>query len=95
MLALANWITGLLDAYVFLGVVFGVPFVVRGVTRIDPVAREGTWGFRLIIFPGVVALWPILAARWIAGGKPPRERNAHRDAAARMSKAPGNDPAAA
>ena len=71
----------LLTVYVAAGVVFSIPFVLRGVNRIDPVAGQGTWGFRLIIVPGVVALWPLLARRWIAGTPPPVERNAHRDAA--------------
>lgn len=67
--------------YAAVGVVFAVPFVVRGVGQIDPAAREGTWGFRLLILPGCVALWPLLARRWWAGSPPPAERNPHRDAA--------------
>jgi hypothetical protein len=81
MTTAANWITGLLALYFIAGLIFAVPFVLRGVNRIDPVARESTWGFRVIILPGVVALWPLLAIRWLGGGQPPAERNAHRDAA--------------
>ncbi len=78
----AGWIAALLALYVALGVLFAVPFVLRGVNRVDPIARESTRGFRLIILPGVVALWPLLARRWLTGSGPPVERNAHRDAAA-------------
>ena len=79
---LAGWIVAIAAAYVGIGVLFAVPFVVRGVGRIDPAAREGTIGFRIIVFPGVVAFWPLLLRRWMSGsGRPPIERNAHRDAA--------------
>ena len=51
------------------GALFAVPFLLRGVNQIDPVAREGTWGFRMIIAPGVVVLWPLLALRWLRGSR--------------------------
>jgi len=69
--------------YLALGAAFAPLFVLRGLRRLDPVAAGGSWGFRLIILPGVVALWPLLARRWMRGVGPPDERNAHRDAAAR------------
>ena len=84
---IANWIVGLLGVYLVVGVVFAVPFLVKGVGKIDPVAAEGTVGFKLIIFPGVIALWPLLARRWLTGTTaPPEEKNPHR-IAARMSPA--------
>jgi len=70
------WIAGL---YLTLGLLVAVPFVLRGVQRVDPVAREGTWGFRVLIVPGVALLWPLLARRWAVGSvRPPTEQNAHR-----------------
>ena len=81
LVVVANVIVIVLGLYVAAGLLFAVPFVLRGVNRIDPVARGSTWGFRLIILPGVVALWPMLARRWAAGRQPPRERNAHRNSA--------------
>ena len=83
MNVIAPWLVLLAEIYLLIGLLVGVPFVVRGVGRIDPVAGSASWGFRLIILPGVVALWPILLRRWVGGLPPPRERNAHRDAAAR------------
>ena len=80
-LIVATWLVGALGVYALVGVVFALAFVTRGAGRIDPVARAGTWGFRLTIFPGVVALWPLLLRRWRAGGgEPPVECNAHRRA---------------
>jgi len=51
-------------AYVAAGVLFAAAFVTRGMGRVDPAARGGTRGFRLISLPGVTALWPLLARRW-------------------------------
>ena len=54
-----------LTAYAALGFVFGIAFLIRGVSRVDPHAEGSGIGFRLIIFPGVAALWPFLLSRWI------------------------------
>lgn len=51
--------------YGALGALFAVPFVWLGVGRVDPAAARGTLGFRLLILPGTVAFWPLLAWRWI------------------------------
>lgn len=67
--------------YLVAGLVFAVPFVIFGVKKIDHGAVEGTWGFKLLIIPGVVAFWPMLAKRWVSGEHPPEEKNAHRCAA--------------
>lgn len=77
----ASWLVTLAGVYLLIGVGIAVPFVVRGVNRIDASAAQGSWGFRLLIFPGSVALWPFVVRRWRRGGPPPAERNAHRDAA--------------
>lgn len=55
---------------------------VKGLARLDSAAGHGPWGFRLLISPGLVALWPWLLTRGLRGnGQPPVERNAHRNAA--------------
>lgn len=72
----------LCTVYIACGLAFAPLFAWRGVSRIDPAAKTAGLGFRLIILPGVVALWPVLLWRWRAGRQPPPERNAHRDAAA-------------
>lgn len=80
----AYWIVGALGVYVAVGLLFAVAFVAIGAARIDPGARGAPLGFRLLIFPASVALWPLLARRWIGGAnEPPAENNAHRAAARR------------
>lgn len=71
-----------LTGYLLGGLVFVVPFVIVGVRRIDPHAQHGSWGFRVLIAPGTVLLWPLLALRWLRGvNAPPEENTAHRRAA--------------
>lgn len=79
---LASALIGAMGAYLALGLVFALWFVTKGVGRLDPVAADGTWGFRLLILPGTAALWPLFVLRLVRGTKtPPDERNAHRAAA--------------
>ena len=78
---MATWLVRLVGVYFACGILFAVPFLARGAAAIDPGAREGSWGFRWIVLPGVVALWPLLLRRWLAGrGEPPLESTAHRRA---------------
>jgi len=53
-------------AYLALGLLFATVFVSVGIAAVDPVARGASAGFRLMIFPGVTALWPMFLMRWIA-----------------------------
>jgi hypothetical protein len=65
----AQCILGMMLAYLVVGVVFAVAFVTIGVQRVDIAARDTSVGFRLLIMPGSVALWPYLAARWIRASR--------------------------
>jgi hypothetical protein len=67
-------------AFIYLanGVLFAVWFAARGVTKLDDAAKETSFGFRIIIFFGAVALWILLARRLMKGEKRPVEKNAHR-----------------
>jgi hypothetical protein len=64
-MAAAEWFVNGLIAYGALGVLFAVAFVTKGITRVDPVAQGSGAGFRLIVFPGATALWPLLLLLWI------------------------------
>ncbi|MGQ0737888.1 MAG: hypothetical protein ACT4OJ_02405 [Bacteroidota bacterium] len=52
-------------AYLLAGLLFAIPFVLKGVTRIDEAAHDSKWGFRIIIIPGTVVFWPVLLRKWI------------------------------
>jgi len=68
--------------YLLCGMVFAIPFVMVGVGKVDPHAAHGSWGFRVLIIPGTMVLWPLLARRWVMGPhEPPEEGNPHRCAA--------------
>lgn len=86
-ITLATWLVYLITAYAAIGFLFAVPFVLRGAAAIDPAARQGSWGFRLLILPGSAAFWPLLAWRWLRGvHEPPEENNPHREAARRSHR---------
>ncbi len=53
-----------LGAYAGIGLLFALYFVFLGVQRIDSQAQGVSFGFRLLILPGVVALWPFILSRW-------------------------------
>jgi hypothetical protein len=54
-----------LAVYGLAGAVFAAAFVTAGIRRVDPVAEHAPVGFRLIVIPGVAALWPLLLMRWL------------------------------
>jgi hypothetical protein len=74
----ANVLVHGLYLYGAIGFFFAIPFVVKGVQRIDEEAVGAGWGFRVLIVPGSVAFWPMLLKRWLGGQRtPPEERNPH------------------
>jgi hypothetical protein len=70
------------------GALFAAAFQWRGLRRLDPAAAASSWGFRAIITPGIILLWPWLAWRWGRGNASPlpaREVDAIKgDAAGRL-----------
>lgn len=66
-------VTAILDGvalYAVAGVVFALVFLLLGLTRIDHGAKGAGLGFRLMILPGLIVLWPLMLVRWLAGGQP-------------------------
>ena len=55
--------------YAAVGLLFAGPFAAWGAGRTDPVARHGTWGFRILVIPGAAALWPLLAWLWVRASR--------------------------
>jgi hypothetical protein len=51
--------------YLLLGMLFVIPFLVKGLTKVDEGAHGGSIGFKIIIIPGVIAFWPMLLNKWM------------------------------
>ena len=51
--------------YLVLGVLFLIPFLMKGLNKIDEGAHGSTIGFKIIIIPGVIVLWPVLLSKWM------------------------------
>lgn len=60
---LATWLVRLAGLYLATGLLVALPFAFRWVNRLDAVAAEGTRGFRLLVIPGAVLLWPVVVGR--------------------------------
>lgn len=55
--------------YLLAGAVFAIFFLIKGITKMDTSAHGSGWGFRLIILPGTIALWPVLLSKWMKSKK--------------------------
>jgi hypothetical protein len=77
--ATAQFLVDAIAAYLAAGVIFAIAFLSRWVGRVDPLAAHGTVGFRMLVFPGVTALWLLFAVRLMRrASEPPDEWTAHR-----------------
>lgn len=50
---------GFLAFYVAFGLLFGLYFLFIGATKIDPLLADSKKGVRILLFPGVIATWPL------------------------------------
>jgi hypothetical protein len=66
--ALVSGVMLVLSAYLALGAVFALAYVTVGIGRVDPSAKGAPWTFRVLVFPGVAALWPLLLRLWLRSG---------------------------
>jgi hypothetical protein len=82
LIHVAELVVAALEIYAVIGLVFAVCFVPSAAPRMDPGLAQAPRTVRLLIMPGVIALWPLFAWRWARGSAAPVERNAHREKAA-------------
>ena len=61
---IATILFAVLVAYVVIGLMAGLLFVVVGVARVQP--APVTIGVRILLLPGATALWPLVLARWFS-----------------------------
>jgi len=60
-LTVARFVSAGAFLYLAIGLVFALVLLLGGgLAKLDPVARSSSWGFRFLILPGVLALWPCL-----------------------------------
>jgi hypothetical protein len=64
-MAYAETILWIASLYGLAGLAFAIAFVTLGVARVDPAAAGAPIGFRFLILPGSLALWPVLLSRWM------------------------------
>ena len=82
----ATFVVWIFYTYVVAGLVLLPWWHWTGLPRLDSVTAKAPWGFRVLVSPGLIALWPFLLPRAIKGaGRPPVERNAHRSAVEEVS----------
>lgn len=56
-------------AYLGAGMVFAIAFHIRGLAAVDPATHGASLAFRMLITPGVVALWPFLGLSWLRAAR--------------------------
>ena len=55
--------------YLAVGVLFVIPFLIKGLNKVDEGAHGSTIGFKIIIIPGVIVFWPVLLSKWMKGNR--------------------------
>ena len=57
-----------IELYLLVGLLFALWFALRGAAKLDPAAANGSWGFRLLLVPQTIVIWPLALIR-LAGGR--------------------------
>ena len=55
--------------YLVLGIFFIIPFLIKGMSKVDEGTHGSTIGFKIIIIPGVIVFWPVLLSKWMKGNR--------------------------
>jgi hypothetical protein len=55
--------------YLLAGVLFVIPFLWKGIVKVDEGAHGGSVGFKIMITPGVIVFWPVLLRKWLTALK--------------------------
>lgn len=59
----------LVGLYILIGIIFYFPFIRKGVHTIDGGVKGASTFMKVLIFPGIIALWPILLKK-VKKGEP-------------------------
>jgi hypothetical protein len=55
--------------YLLAGALFVIPFLFKGITKVDEGAHGVSIGFKIIIIPGVIVFWPVLLKKWMKANR--------------------------
>lgn len=58
-----------ITVYVLVGLLFGIAFISKGYRVLEPAAAGSPWGFRLLLLPANLVLWPYLLFRWVSASR--------------------------
>lgn len=62
----AELLLDMVALYLCFGVLFGLFLECsKKLEKMDPAVKGATAGFKLIVFPGLVLLWPVFFVRWL------------------------------
>ncbi|MFT6827114.1 MAG: hypothetical protein ACI9Z3_000405 [Roseivirga sp.] len=50
--------------YIVSGLLFALPFLIKGIHRLDEGVKKSSVFMMILILPGTVALWPLLLSKW-------------------------------
>ncbi|RNC80004.1 MAG: hypothetical protein ED557_12800 [Balneola sp.] len=50
--------------YILIGILFSILFIWKGLSKVDHGVEGSGKLFKVLIFPGLVAFWPLFAAKW-------------------------------
>jgi hypothetical protein len=56
-------LVGISGVYLLVGLVVAVLFFTRWLKDFDPSAKDGSGGFRVLVTPGIIALWPLIVMK--------------------------------
>lgn len=63
MITTINIFLTLLAIYFAIGFLFGLYFLFKGATKIDPLMQDTKKKVRFLLLPGVIASWPFLIVK--------------------------------
>ena len=63
MIVLINIFLIILGVYFLIGLLFGLYFLFKGATKIDPLMQNTKKKVRFLLLPGVIATWPFLIGK--------------------------------
>ena len=51
-------------AYLSLGAIFSIPFMIKWIYRLDEATCESSLAFKVAILPGCIIFWPVLLKKY-------------------------------